>query len=45
MLLNLKDQPGFKRFWGERSDQFDAPFQRFVEEAMTSGLISGLAPK
>jgi hypothetical protein len=40
MLLNLKDQPGFKRFWGERSDQFDAPFQRFVEEAMTSGIIS-----
>lgn len=41
MLLNLKDQPGFKRFWGERSDQFDAPFRRFVEEAMASRVVSG----
>lgn len=41
MLLNLKDQPGFKRFWEERSDQFDAPFRRFVEEAMASGVVSG----
>ena len=40
-LLNLKDNPGFKRFWKERSDQFDLPFRLFVEEAMASGIPSG----
>ena len=39
-LLNLKDNPGFKQFWEERSDQFDTPFRLFVEEAMASGIAS-----
>ena len=40
-LLNLKDNPGFRRFWEERSDQFDTPFRLFIEEAMASSVASG----
>tara|TARA_Y100001934_G_C12268909_1_gene733848 strand:+ start:256 stop:597 length:342 start_codon:yes stop_codon:yes gene_type:complete len=40
MLVNIKDQPGFKKFWSERCDQFDAPFRRFVEDLMRSAETS-----
>ena len=41
ILLNLKDQPGFKQFWGERGDQFDTPFRRFIDEIIASDAVSG----
>ena len=41
ILLNLKGQPGFRRFWSERGDQFDTPFRLFVDEIIASDAVSG----
>ena len=41
IILNGKDQPGFERFWHERSDQFDAQFRQFVDETISSDFVSG----